>query len=66
SFANAMTENVKLTILSTDGKLVYQNVYSSNGVLDKISVQLSHLKQGLYLCRVNSKNVSSVVIFTKK
>ena len=66
SFAASLAEKVKLDILSIDGKLVYQNEYLSNSGLDKISVQLSHLDKGLYLCRLNCANATNVVKFTKQ
>ncbi|NDP20783.1 MAG: T9SS type A sorting domain-containing protein [Paludibacter sp.] len=66
SFPTTLTKKVKLAILSIDGKLVYQNEYLSTGGLDKVSVQLSHLNQGLYLCKMNSGNASGLVKFTKE
>ena len=65
-FPTTLTEKVSLDIYTIEGKLVYQNDYLSIGGLDKISVQLSHLNTGIYLCKVNSANVSNVVKFTKK
>jgi uncharacterized protein (TIGR02145 family) len=64
-FSNSMQANVSVEIVSVDGKLVYKNDYRSNSVHEKISIDVAHFNQGIYLCKVQGGKNTNVLKFAK-
>lgn len=66
SFETVKAGNVQFEILDLQGKVLYQQAMSSNAGANHVTIAVTKLPKGIYLCRVNNGTSIETTKFLKQ